>query len=318
MSGGSDVDPYYERATKRKGNTESKKTSTKRNQSTFDPEAQSRGIRRIDERLKSPEKHIDEAQPSEKEISKSAKNYIASSHWKDTRLKIMGRDGYKCQSCARGLDDVQRHRVHHIYPLKEYIRDGFDPETYPEGLLTTVCDSCHTYSEGRPGLLKVPLKYPMADYNRMVSRHGSVSYGYEGLRRAQDVCDKIFSSRGIEIPREQNSTFSFPSKLPKSADQENISRMSDSMKEFMLELLKEVRKERQRFREFQITGGVRSRSKQLSPMESSGIPEDWRVPFKKLSRMARDELDQLEIELYMFEKALKDRDELENSDSGNN
>ena len=117
MSGGSDVDPYYEGATKKKRNTESKRTSTKKNQSISGSEAQSRGIRKIGERLKSPEKHIDEAQPSEKEISKIAKNYIASSHWKDTRLKIMGRDRYKCQSCARGLDDVQRHRVHHIYPL---------------------------------------------------------------------------------------------------------------------------------------------------------------------------------------------------------
>lgn len=318
MSGGSDVDPYYERATKRKGNAESKKTSTKKNQSISGSEAQSRGIRKIDERLKSPEKHIDEAQLDEKKISKSAKNYIASSHWKDTRLKIMERDGYKCQACARGLDDVQRHRVHHIYPLKEYIRDGFDPETYPEGLLATVCDSCHTYSEGRPGLLKVPLKFPMADYNRMVSRHGSVSYGYEGLRRVQDVCDKVFSSRGIEILRGGNSISSLPSKLPKSADQESISRMSDSMKEFMLELLKEVRKERQRVREFQIYGRVRNRSKRLSPMESSGIPEDWRVPFKKLSRMVRDELGELDFELYVLEARLKDRDELENSDSGNN
>ena len=318
MSGGSDVDPYYEGATKRKGNAESKKTSTKKNQSISGSEAQSRGIRKIDERLESPEKHIDEAQPSEKEINKIAKNHIASSHWKDTRLKIMERDGYKCQACARGLDDVVRHRVHHIYPLKEYIRDGFDPETYPEGLLATVCDSCHTYSERRPGLLKVPQKYPMADYSRLDSRHRSASHCSEKLRRLQDAGDKILSSRGIETLRRHNTTSNPPGMLPKSADQENINRMNDSMKEFMLELFKEVRTERQRVREFRKNGRVRNPNKQLSPMESSGIPEDWRFPFAKFDRVIRDELDELEFELYGLEVTLKERDELKDSSSDDN
>jgi hypothetical protein len=318
MSGGSDVDPYYERALKRKRNAESKKTSTKKDQSASGLDAQSRGVRRIDERLKSPEKHIDEAQPSEKEISKIAKNYIASSHWKDTRLKIMERDGYKCQSCARGLDDVIRHRVHHIYPLKEYIRDGFDPETYPEQMLATVCDSCHTYSERRPGLLKIPQKYPMADYSRLDSRHKSASHCSETLRRLQDAGDKILSSRGIEILRRHNTPSNPPNLLPKSADQESINRMNDSMKEFMLKLFKEVRKERQRVREFRKNGRVRNPNKQLSPMESSGIPEDWRFPFAKFDEVIRDELFELEFELYGLEVTLKERDELKDSSSGDN
>jgi 5-methylcytosine-specific restriction endonuclease McrA len=69
-----------------------------------------------------------------KAISYSEK--LQNPRWNEKRLSILKRDGYKCRMC--GADNAKIN-VHHIVYLKDR-----DPWDYPDSLLISVCDSCHT------------------------------------------------------------------------------------------------------------------------------------------------------------------------------
>lgn len=55
--------------------------------------------------------------------------------WQRKRLEIMQRDGFKCQECT---DDSVTLHVHHVRYIK-----GREPWDYPNGLLVTLCETCH-------------------------------------------------------------------------------------------------------------------------------------------------------------------------------
>lgn len=57
--------------------------------------------------------------------------------WQKKRLQIMERDEFTCQEC---YDDTRTLNVHHLGYTK-----GNMPWEYPDGLLITLCENCHTY-----------------------------------------------------------------------------------------------------------------------------------------------------------------------------
>lgn len=59
--------------------------------------------------------------------------------WQQKRLKIFERDGWKCMGC--GEKDITLN-VHHIFYLPKT-----DPWNVPDGLLITLCETCHKDNE---------------------------------------------------------------------------------------------------------------------------------------------------------------------------
>lgn len=59
--------------------------------------------------------------------------------WQKKRLQIFNRDKWACKMCK---DTETTLNVHHL----EYI-DGNDPWDYPNSMLITVCEHCHTEIE---------------------------------------------------------------------------------------------------------------------------------------------------------------------------
>lgn len=62
---------------------------------------------------------------------------LKSPKWQKKRLEIMDRDNFKCRTC---LDDKKTLHVHHIFYDSKYK----NPWDYPNCLLITLCDDCHT------------------------------------------------------------------------------------------------------------------------------------------------------------------------------
>lgn len=50
----------------------------------------------------------------------SSDGFYQSGKWKKKRLKILRRDGYKCQLSKRYGRNVEATTVHHIYPREDY------------------------------------------------------------------------------------------------------------------------------------------------------------------------------------------------------
>ncbi|MHA2212022.1 MAG: hypothetical protein ACW992_02545 [Candidatus Thorarchaeota archaeon] len=188
--------------------------------------------------------------------------------------------------------------------LKEYIRDGFDPKTYPDELLATLCNSCHTYSDRRNGILKIPCKDPAAEHKRMKRRHQLSMYHSNQLGKMQDAIDKALFSKGYNSHRRHSITSNLPSELPNPNDLDELKRLNDWLKMFLLELLMKSRKERIRLKRFRLDGGLRDPHEELNPVESSGVPENCRVPFEKLTKMIIDEYVSLDFEIWCLEEGL--------------
>ena len=65
--------------------------------------------------------------------------------WQKKRLEILNRDGFACNICG-GTEDTLH--VHHAFYSK-----GKDPWDYPDSILTTLCEDCHTQVEEANRLL---------------------------------------------------------------------------------------------------------------------------------------------------------------------
>ena len=53
--------------------------------------------------------------------------------WQRKRLKILERDGWKCQSCGSSDKNIQVHLLHYA---------KLDPWDYPDNACQTLCDEC--------------------------------------------------------------------------------------------------------------------------------------------------------------------------------
>lgn len=60
---------------------------------------------------------------------------LKNPQWQKKRLQILSRDDFTCQRC---LDKETTLHVHH----RVYVR-GQEPWEYPDGLLVTLCETCH-------------------------------------------------------------------------------------------------------------------------------------------------------------------------------
>jgi 5-methylcytosine-specific restriction endonuclease McrA len=59
--------------------------------------------------------------------------FLQSAYWKDVRLQVLKRDGYRCQECGRR----QRLQVHHL-TYRHHGKEG----RYLQDLVT-LCKNCH-------------------------------------------------------------------------------------------------------------------------------------------------------------------------------
>jgi hypothetical protein len=59
--------------------------------------------------------------------------------WQRRRLEILQRDDYTCQKCKNQRKQLHIHHRHYI--------NGRKPWDYPDGLLVTLCISCHKEEE---------------------------------------------------------------------------------------------------------------------------------------------------------------------------
>jgi hypothetical protein len=66
-------------------------------------------------------------------------NKLKDPRWQKRRLEIMQRDNFCCQQCFLGTKTLH---VHH-----KYYDHGKEPWDYPDKVLVTLCEDCHT-SEG--------------------------------------------------------------------------------------------------------------------------------------------------------------------------
>lgn len=76
--------------------------------------------------------------------------------WQKKRLKIMERDSFTCQVC---LDTKMTLHIHH----RRYIR-GKKPWEYPDELLVTMCEQCHSYETQEREYLVAKLNAILQDY----------------------------------------------------------------------------------------------------------------------------------------------------------
>lgn len=76
--------------------------------------------------------------PNESEYSQKLKD----PRWQKKRLEIMQRDDWTCQRCYWTEDTLV---VHH----KTYLK-GKNPWEYPDSLLITLCEDCHTVEHFLP------------------------------------------------------------------------------------------------------------------------------------------------------------------------
>jgi hypothetical protein len=70
-----------------------------------------------------------------KQRSQEYAQKLKDPRWQKKRLEILNRDEWACQKC---YDDESMLTVHH----RRYLPDK-DPWDYPDGLLITLCESCH-------------------------------------------------------------------------------------------------------------------------------------------------------------------------------
>ena len=97
--------------------------------------------------------------PSErKRIPTPADEYRYTVHWRNKSEEIRERDNHICTGCGRKSEDDTELDVHHIYPLNDWIDDGYDPKEYPDSWLMTLDKSCHTRADAQPGVFKRPPK----------------------------------------------------------------------------------------------------------------------------------------------------------------
>lgn len=107
---------------------------------------------------------------------------LKSPKWQKKRLEIMKRDKFTCKLC--GDTETQLH-VHH----KEYIK-GNDPWNYPNNLLVTICEHCHTEIEDilkeEPGIVFYDFKIYKSDKWTSGSRIMFTSFLDKCIMRAYD------------------------------------------------------------------------------------------------------------------------------------
>ena len=68
--------------------------------------------------------------------------YTSSRPWRQTRLKVLNRDGYRCIECGK----AGRLEVHHIQPMYKY--PDIDPLDIDN--LQALCRNCHFSKHRRP------------------------------------------------------------------------------------------------------------------------------------------------------------------------
>lgn len=76
----------------------------------------------------------------------SGKTYsekLKDPRWQRRRLEILNRDNFTCQKCA---DTEKTLHVHH-----RWYKAGKEPWEYPDDILITLCESCHSEEEGNKG-----------------------------------------------------------------------------------------------------------------------------------------------------------------------
>jgi hypothetical protein len=107
--------------------------------------------------------------------------------WQKKRLEIMQRDNFTCQRCQSTADTLA---VHHL----SYER-GKAPWDYPNEVLVTLCEHCHTYEREQRPLTEKALLLVLSDF--MVDDLEALSeamslgavaidpeYNHTGVRRA--------------------------------------------------------------------------------------------------------------------------------------
>ncbi len=70
--------------------------------------------------------------------------------WQKKRLEILERDDWRCQACG---DKKSTLNVHHTTYFP-----GCNPWGYPDVLLITLCDTCHSY-EHNTALTRIPASF---------------------------------------------------------------------------------------------------------------------------------------------------------------
>ena len=71
---------------------------------------------------------------------------LHSPKWQRKRLEIFQRDNFKCVACGNDENELQ---VHHVAYL-----GNIEPWEYPNDMLRTLCEICHTKEKERPELEK--------------------------------------------------------------------------------------------------------------------------------------------------------------------
>lgn len=71
-------------------------------------------------------------------------------NWKAKRKKILHRDMYRCVHCHSDKDLQVHHRQYHFLTIEQKFRLPWD---YPDHLLITLCESCHSKGHNK---YKVP------------------------------------------------------------------------------------------------------------------------------------------------------------------
>lgn len=70
-----------------------------------------------------------------KEHQRHSQKVTRTARWKELRMSILERDGYRCTACGCG----GRLEVDHIHPVRTHPELSYDP-----GNLQALCPSCHT------------------------------------------------------------------------------------------------------------------------------------------------------------------------------
>ncbi|UCE09744.1 MAG: HNH endonuclease, partial [Candidatus Thorarchaeota archaeon] len=79
--------------------------------------------------------------------------FYRSWKWRAQAEQIKKRDNSTCQGCGWDESEVERIGVHHVKPLENWDGDWHD---YPDEMLATLCEKCHSKTECQERDLKWP------------------------------------------------------------------------------------------------------------------------------------------------------------------
>ena len=86
--------------------------------------------------------------------SSKRRRFYRDWRWRRQAERVKERDNRTCQGCGWTESEVRRLDVHHIDPISDSDQDPFD---YPDDLLATLCEKCHSTTEYQDGDMKYPV-----------------------------------------------------------------------------------------------------------------------------------------------------------------